>query len=55
VYSALGQQIAILTKIGNKEINPAKFLNGLRPGIYFVSVESQGQQRSIVRWVNSRH
>jgi len=54
VYSALGQQIATLTKAGNKQFNPEKFLNSLRPGIYFVGIESLGQQRQVVRWVSSR-
>jgi hypothetical protein len=53
VYSALGQQIAVLTKTGNREINPANFLNKLHNGIYFIGIESQGQKRQIVRWVNS--
>jgi hypothetical protein len=54
VYSVLGQQIAVLTKTGDKEINPEKFLHRLGPGIFFIGIESQGQKRQIVRWVSTR-
>ena len=53
VYSVLGQQLAVLTKTGDKEINAEKFLNRLRPGIFFIGIESQGQKRQIVRWVST--
>ena len=51
VYSVLGQEIATLSKSGASAINPEKFLSKLRPGIYFVGIEAQGQKRQIVRWV----
>jgi hypothetical protein len=54
VYSVLGQEITALEKTGNKEIDPAKFLHRLHSGIYFIGIESPGQKRQVVRWVNTR-
>jgi hypothetical protein len=54
VYSVLGQELASVTKTAHQEINPEKFLNRLRSGIYFIGIESQGQKRQIVRWVSTR-
>lgn len=53
VYSALGQEIASFSGSEIKEIASDKLFNKLRPGIYFIGIDSKGQKRQIVRWVKT--
>jgi hypothetical protein len=56
IYSALGRKIASIKPAGKTAIADAEnTLRSMRPGVYFIGIESQGKQRQMIPWVTLSH